>query len=158
MTDISALAERVASIADTYARCDREQALVYACEDTVEHELGSRILGTTEAGRWLADVCEREDVDPPEMICAPSFGRVKASVDIDARVVCIRRSRTTTSTLLHELAHLTCGADSHRELFRDELVRLTRAHVSIDHAALLHALFTASGLNVGPWPASERRR
>lgn len=158
MSDLADLTATVRSIAAGYERCDAEQALVYACEDVVDRQLGSRTIATGDVEAWVAQVSDHEDLDPPDVVRARRSTRTRASAHVDTRTVCIRGALTTVSTVVHELTHISCGAESHRELFRDELVRLTRAHVSVDHAALLHALFTAVGLAVAPWPASASRR
>lgn len=143
--------------ATAYRGCGHDQALVYACESTVESHLGSRAILTDRAAQWLESVCDAEDLDAPAVERMRSSVRSLASTDIGANVVCIRGRQTTTSTVIHELAHVSARADDHGESFRDELIRLTRRHVSVEHAALLHSLFGACGLSVGPWPASARR-
>lgn len=158
MSDISALADTARALAGSYAGCSREQALVYACEDVVEVHLGSREIAFDDAAAWLSTVCDAEGIDEPLVVRGRASRATLASADIDGHALCIRGSRTTTSTLVHELAHLTCGVGSHRALFLDELVRLTRAHVSVEHASLMHALFGACGMAVAPWGASASRR
>jgi hypothetical protein len=70
----------------------------------------------------------------------------------------VRGKTTTTATVLHEIAHISVGVDSHGVLFRDELIRLARAHISIDYAALLHGVFSTAGLEMSPWAASASQR
>ena len=140
------------------ARRTSEQAAVYVCEDVVESTVGSRTLGSREVAAWLEGVCEREDVDIPVVVVARAAKRLLASADAESHSICLRGRDTTAGTVLHELAHLTCGGDSHGVLFRDELVRLGRAHISVEWAAALHGEYTAHGLEMSPWPASANRR
>lgn len=135
-----------------------EQSTVYTCEDLVESQIGSRMLASNEVAAWLERVCEREDVDVPVVTVRRAARTILASADGTTHSICLRGRTVTTGTVLHELAHLTCGAGSHGVLFRDELVRLGRAHVSVEWAALLHRTFTDHGLEMSPWPASAHRR
>lgn len=139
-----------------YPGCTAEQALVYSCEDTLETALPSRTLDADGVGHFLRIVCEAEDLDAP-VVSRGRRRRSIASADLDMHEMCIDRSTVSTLTVLHELAHLTCGVDSHGVLFRDELVRLCRAHVGVEHAALLHRLYAGCGLEVSPWAASRAR-
>jgi len=77
---------------------------------------------------------------------------------IDENVICIRGTTTTIATLLHELAHAVVGAESHGVLFRDELARLARKHISVSYAALLYSVYSGAGLEMSPWPATASRR
>ena len=76
---------------------------------------------------------------------------------LDDHAMCLFGREIRQSTVLHELAHLSVRAEDHGVLFRNELVRLTRSHLSIDYAALLHSLFVGCSLEAAPWPASARR-
>lgn len=158
MSELATLVEAAHRRAREYTTCSPEQALTYACEDTVESEYGSRELSSAHAESWLTSVCDREDIDVPSLHIARSSQNIVASASYETQSICIRGRRTCTAILLHEVAHLSCGVDSHGVLFRDEFVRLTRAHVSVSYAALLHTLFTAVGLEMSPWHASSSRR
>lgn len=139
-----------------YRGCSTEQALVYACEDLVDDEMPARTLDMEEAARVVNDMCAAEDLDTPRL----ERGRARravASADLDAHALCIHRSRVSMLTIAHEIAHLSTRADSHGVLFRDELVRLVRAHISVEHAALLHGLFLGCDLDMSPWAASGHR-
>ena len=158
MSDIAALADAARRRASEYTQCSHEQALTYACEDIVEAEFGSREISASEAEQWVTLVCDREDLDTPSLFIARASKSTAASASRETHSICVRGRRTCTATLLHEIAHLSCGADSHAVIFRDEFVRLARAHISVSYAALLHTLFTAVGLEMSPWQASASRR
>lgn len=141
-----------------YPRCSHEQASVYSCEDVVENELGSRSISSSDIDNWLIEVCSREDIDAPTIVIARASKQSLASTDADTHTICIRGKNTTVATILHEIAHVIVGVDSHGVLFRDELVRLCRFHISIEYAAMLHGVYTGIGLPMSPWPASASRR
>jgi hypothetical protein len=144
--------------ANEYSRCTPEQALVYACEDVVEHELGSREILSSEADAIINDICHAEDIEIPTILIARKSKSALALTYIDENIICIRGKSTTMSTLLHELAHAVVGAESHGVLFRDELARLSRKHISVSYAALLHSVYCGVGLEMSPWPATGARR
>ena len=144
--------------AGQYPRCSPQQALTYACEDIVESELGSRAFVSKNLEQWVDAVCQREDLDTPRIVVARASSTTQALASVEEHAMCIRGKSTTAATVLHELAHLSVGIDGHGVLFRDEYVRLCRAHISVDFAAMLHALFVAVGLEMSPWPASAARR
>jgi hypothetical protein len=131
---------------------------VYACEDVVEGELGSRELLSAEAESILEDICHAEDIEIPRVLVARKSTSARALTYIDENVICVRGKSTTMATLLHELAHAVVGAESHGVLFRDELARLARAHISVSYAALLHSVYAGVGLEMSPWPATSSRR
>jgi hypothetical protein len=144
--------------AKEYQKCSPEQALTYACEDIVDNELGSRNFTSRHIEQWLQHVCTREDIDMPQIVVGRATRTSLASTDIESHTICFRGKVTTAATALHEVAHVIVGADSHGVLFRDELVRLTRAHISVDYAALLHGVYEGAGLEMSPWPASAAQR
>ena len=158
MSDLAVLVEQIRQRSREYVGCSTEQALTYACEDIVEIEYGSREISSNEYEPWIQTVCDREDLDLPELHIARASQTTAASASLDAHSICVRGRRTTTATLLHEVAHLSCGAQSHGILFRDEFVRLVRFHISVSYAALLHTLFSSVGLEMSPWQASAARR
>lgn len=158
MTDITALVARALRRGGDYPRCAPEQALVYACEDIVEIEIGSRVIASGQVGQWIERVCEREDMDPPAILVGRLSRVTLASALPDDHSICLRGTQTTVGTVLHELAHLAVGADSHGILWRDEFTRMTRAHISVSYAGLLHSLYAGVGLEVSPWPSSAARR
>ena len=158
MTLIDQFVALALSGAGAYPRCSHEQACVYACEDVVENELGSRLIQSSEIDNWLIEVCSREDIDTPSIVIARASTKSLASADAETNSICIRGKNATIATLLHEIAHVIVGIDSHGILFRDELVRLCRFHISIDYAAMLHNVYAGLGLPMSPWPASASRR
>lgn len=144
--------------AESFTGYGEEQALTYACEDVVENECGTREFKSRDINQWVDQICQREDLDTPHIEVLRKSSSTLASAHAEDHSICIRGARTTASTVLHELAHLSCGTTGHGVLFRDELVRLSRAHISVDYAAMLHGLFVATGLEMSPWPASAARR
>lgn len=157
MTDIDAFVQQVHDRVLAYPKCSIEQGLVYACEDVVDATLGSPHIEARDAQDFVESVCHRQDIDPPEILRGRSQ-KVRATANFEAWSICVQERTTTTSVLLHEIAHLSVGVDSHGVLFRDELVRLMRAHASVEHAALLHSLFLRLSLDIGPWGASAHQR
>ena len=144
--------------AGEYKRGTAEQALVYACEDVVEQELGSRDIPSSEAASILEEICHAEDIEVPRILVARKAKSSLALTYIDENVICVRGKKTTLATLLHELAHAVVGAESHGVLFRDELARLTRKYISVSYAALLYSVYSGAGLEMSPWPATASRR
>ena len=134
-----------------------EQATVYECEDRTESEIGSRGFDSRKVDEWIETVCHAEDLDVPTVSVVRASRTLLASAHAESNSICIRGRRVTAGTLLHEIAHLSCGGDSHGVLFRDELVRLGRAHISLQWADHLHRGFVSAGLEMSPWPASARR-
>jgi hypothetical protein len=158
MTALQSFIEAAQLRAGEYERCTAEQALVYACEDVVEQELGSRDIPSSEAASILEDICHAEDIEVPQIMIARKAKSSSALTYIDENVICIRGTTTTMATLLHELAHAVVGAESHGVLFRDELARLARKHISVSYAALLYSVYSGTGLEMSPWPATASRR
>ena len=144
--------------ANEYSKCSPEQALTYACEDIVDNELGSRNFSSHHIEQWLQHVCTREDIDIPHVVVGRASRSSLASADIDSHTICLRGKATTAATALHEVAHVIVGIESHGVLFRDELVRLARAHISVEYAAMLYGVYKGVGLVMSPWPASASQR
>lgn len=157
MTDIHHLVARAREGAEHFPRASREQALTYSCEQTADDILGVRIMSVSETEPWIETVCHTEDLDIPQL----QFGRKRptslGASFIEEHAMCLFGREIRQSTVLHELAHLSVKANGHGVLFRNELVRLTRAHLSVDYAALLHSLFIGCSLEAAPWAASARR-
>lgn len=156
--NIHSLVERAELLAQQFPKCSHEQALTYACELLADELVGTRVMRDDELEPWLHAVCHREDIDVPHLHMARARTRSLASTDIDSNVICLYGRNTTLSTLIHELAHGSVRIPGHGVLFRDELVRLTRAHLSVEYAALLHSLFVGLGVEAAPWGASAHRR
>ena len=144
--------------ANEYSKCSPEQALTYACEDIVDNELGSRNFSSHHIEQWLQHVCTREDIDMPHVVVGRASRSSLASADIDSHTICLRGKATAAATALHEVAHVIVGIESHGVLFRDELVRLARAHISVEYAAMLYGVYKGVGLEMSPWPASASQR
>jgi hypothetical protein len=158
MTSLHSFIEAAHARAGEYKHGTAEQALVYACEDVVEQELGSRDIPSSEAASILEDICHAEDIEVPRILIARKAKSSLALTYIEENVICVRGATTTMATLLHELAHAVVGAESHGVLFRDELARLTRKYISVSYAALLYSVFSGAGLEISPWPATASRR
>lgn len=158
MTSLQPFIDAALHRAREYGSGTAEQSLVYACEDVVEHELGSRDVPSSDAESILEEICHAEDIEMPQILIARKAKSALALTFIDENVICVRGKTTTMATLLHELAHVVVGAESHGVLFRDELTRLTRKHISVSYAALLHSIYVGTGLEMSPWPATAARR
>lgn len=158
MSSLNTFVQAAHTRAQNYSNCSPEQALTYACEDIVDTELGSRNFTSHHIDQWLQHVCTREDIDTPQIVVGRTTRSSLASADIESNTICFRGKVTTAATALHEVAHVIVGADSHGVLFRDELVRLARAHISVDYAAMLHGVYQGVGLEMSPWPASGSQR
>lgn len=157
MTEINVLIAQAKKAAENYPRASLEQALTYSCEHLADDVLGIRIMSHKEIQPWLEDVCHTEDLDVPVIEFARKRPTSMGVTYIDENALCLFGREIRQSTVLHELAHLSARADNHGVLFRDELVRLTRAHLSVEYASLLHTLFVGCQLEVAPWGASARR-
>ena len=158
MSTLNTFVQIAIARASEYQKCSTEQALTYACEDIVDNELGSRNFASHHIEQWLQHVCTREDIDTPRVVVGRATGTSLASADIESHTICLRGKVITAATALHEVAHVIIGADSHGVLFRDELVRLARAHISVEYAALLYGVYQGVGLEMSPWPASAAQR
>lgn len=157
MTNIQHLIAQARQGASQFPRATPEQALTYSCEHLADNELGIRVMSREEVQPWIENVCHTEDFDVPDML----FGRKRATAlgvsYVDEHAMCLFGREIRQSTVLHELAHLSVKAHGHGVLFRNELIRLTRSHLSLEYAALLHSLFVGCNLEAAPWGASARR-
>ena len=158
MSTLTTFVQVALARANEYSKCSPEQALTYACEDIVDNELGSRNFSSHHIEQWLQHVCTREDIDMPHVVVGRASRSSLASADIDSHTICLRGKATTAATALHEVAHVIVGIESHGVLFRDELVRLARAHISVEYAAMLYGVYKGVGLEMSPWPASASQR
>ena len=158
MSTLTTFVQVALARANEYSKCSPEQALTYACEDIVDNELGSRNFSSHHIEQWLQHVCTREDIDMPHVVVGRATKTSLASADIDSHTICLRGKATTAATALHEVAHVIVGIESHGVLFRDELVRLARAHISVEYAAMLYGVYKGVGLEMSPWPASASQR
>ena len=143
--------------APNFVGCSFEQALVYAVETVVENTLGAPQLRRSETLNFIDAVCMNENIDTPTVDITPSQSKYIATTDISEHSVCLLRAHSSAPTILHEIAHLTVGLETHGILFRDELVRLTRKYVGLEYASLLFHLMSGTGLEMSPWQASSHR-
>lgn len=155
--ELDHLLDRARTRALEYGRGSHEQALTYACEDIADDLVGTREIAEHDVGGLLERICHTEDLDVPRLEFARQRSTSLAATIIDDNTICVFGRRTTLSTLLHEIAHTSVRTPGHGVMFRDELVRLTRRHLSVEYAALLHSLFVGLGLDAAPWPASAHR-
>ena len=140
-----------------YSDCPTEQARVYACEDVCEEQMPSRLLDTDGVRAAVERICHVEDIDPPRTIVSARFRRTKGAADVENRTVHLAGPPVPLLVVVHEMAHFTSTSPAHGPDFLHEMVGMTRAHVSLDHASLLHTLYTGAGLAVPPWQAIRRR-
>lgn len=133
-----------------------EQSATYAAEDAHERAMPSRTMDVDEARRWLEAVAHAEDIEPPLLVVRRNNGRAEACAVREHSAIITYRTRPTAHALLHEVAHLACANASHGREFRTMLVGLVRRHVSLPHAANLHAEFASRGLGVDPFEATAR--
>ena len=131
-----------------------EAALTYEVENRFEDSLPTRALTLSEARAWLAIICEREDLDPPRLANATLSGATHAVAIAESWCILVNDIAPTQHTILHELAHLSCANRGHGKEFRTQLVGLLRKHVSVQHGAHLHTMFTDAGLSVEPFGAT----
>lgn len=127
-----------------------EQSVVYAIERLVEREVPTRRLSFDEACALIEDIALEEDVEVPtvERIRSTQW----AGVACHKRNVIGLQSSVTALVVVHEFAHIVAGF-GHDDLWRSKFVDLTRQHVSVQHASLLHHLYNRAGLSVDHWQA-----
>lgn len=140
---------------DLYVGCPYEQALVYAVEDVVAEIFPWATMNNSALAKFVHDLSEREGIDSPSIDFLSKRGSVLASTCFENRTITVRGSKVSVGTALHEIAHLTCASRLHGSVFRNELIRLVRRYGDVEHAALLHQVFGASGLTVAPWESSR---
>lgn len=132
-----------------------EASLTYEAESRYEDRMPTRVLTLVEAAAWLEELCEAEDLDPPALHRRRLPRNVEAAAVPDEWCIVVRDVAPTQHTILHELAHLSCANKGHGAEFRTQLVRFTRRHVSVEHAAYLHGLFLQADLRVDPFEATR---
>ena len=118
-------------------------------------------LSDIYAQRWSEYVdmnMKRVEGMPENIVVMRKSPSILATAHSDIHTICIRGAHTNQVTVLHEIAHLSIGIPAHGVLFRDELVRLTRAHISVEFASFLYSLYQSTGLEMSPWPASAHQR
>lgn len=150
------IAREIADRADAYTDCSRDQALAYACEDICELEMPSRPLDGDDVHAMVVRLSHTEDIDPPRVVVSNRLRRTSAAADTENRVMHVAGPVVPLLTIIHEMAHFTSTSSGHGPDFLHEMVRLTRVHVGIEHAAYLHRLYHTAGLTVPPWGATRR--
>ena len=132
-----------------------EASLTYEVESRYEDEMPTRALTLAEAAAWLEELCAAEDLDPPMLRHSRLSRNIEAAALPDEWCIVVRDVAPTQHTILHELAHLSCANKGHGAEFRTQLVRYTRRHISVEHAAFLHRLFMNADLRVDPFDATR---
>ncbi len=132
-----------------------EVAITYEVEHRFEESMPTRVLTLSEARTWLITICEHEDIDAPHIDTAVLTSTTEAVAIAETWCILVNDIAPTQHTILHELAHLSCANKGHGKEFRTELVALLRKHVSVQHGAHLHSLFTAAGLSIDPFSATS---
>ncbi len=158
MTHISEYAAQAIALSANYSKAAPETALTYACEAVAESEIAVKDLKSADIDSWVEAISHREDIDVPNIVVTRKSPSVLATAHSEFHTICIRGAHTNQVTVLHEIAHLVIGVPTHGVLFRDELVRLTRAHISVEFASFLYSLYQSTGLEMSPWPASAHQR
>ena len=158
MTHMTEFIAEAIQLATQYPRCSPEQALVYACEDIVDREIGSPVVPSRTVQQWVDNVCTAEDLDSPHIVVQRATSTTLASASPETNTICIRGRNTTHATLLHEISHVAANAHQHDQSFRNQLIRLSRSHISVQYAAMLHSLYAGVGLSVAPFASSIRQR
>ena len=132
-----------------------EATLTYEAEARYEDQMPTRVLTLTDAASWVEELCAAEDLDPPVLRRERMTRNVEAAALPDEWCIVVRDIAPTQHTILHELTHLSCANKGHGNEFRTQLVRFTRRHISVEHAAYLHRLFADAGLRVDPFEATR---
>jgi hypothetical protein len=132
-----------------------EASLTYEVEARYEDRMPTRALTLIDATAWLEELCAAEDLDPPILRRERMSRNVEATALPDEWCIVVRDVAPTQHTILHELTHLSCANKGHGAEFRTQLVRFTRRHISVEHAAFLHRLFVEADLRVDPFEATR---
>lgn len=145
MTHIIEYVESAKAGAKAYKRMPEHQALVYSAESLVSQAFPLPLLTLDESRAFIESVCDIEDIDAPS-VERPEYmsARVLACASDLGYFIALKRP-VSTLTLCHELAHCLTN-DGHGEQWRTKFVHLARTHVSVEHGALLHALYTRLNL------------
>ncbi len=145
MTHIIEYVETAKAGAKAYKRMPEHQALVYSAESLVSQAFPLPLLTFEESQAFIESVCDIEDIDAPSVV-RPEYmsARVLACASDIGYFIALKR-RVSTLTLCHELAHCLTK-DGHGEQWRTKFIHLARTHVSVEHGALLYALYTRLNL------------
>lgn len=148
MSHVSELLSSVETITKYYGiKYPRHQKLTYAIEQVVAKALPSRTTDLWGARDFVKDVCLGVGADIPDVVRGKIGKGFSATASKEHGVITLGSSVTSTLTLCHELAHILVSENvGHHKEWRDQFVYLTRHAVSVEHGALLHTLYTRSGL------------
>ena len=147
MSHILEYVEQARAGVKAYGRMPEHQALVYSAEVLVASAFPSPRLNLDEARAFIEYVCDIEDIDAPS-VERPEYLSKRFSACASRKDYFIAvKGDVTTLTLCHELAHCLTD-DGHGEQWRTVFVRLARTHVSVEHGALLYALYSRLDLPV----------
>lgn len=145
MTHIIDYVDNAKAGAKAYKGMPEHQALVYSAEALVEQAFPANRLSLDEARAFIESVCDLEDIDVPSVV-RPEYLNKRFSACASKKDYFIAvNGRVTTLTLCHELAHCLTD-DGHGEEWRTKFIHLARTHVSVEHGALLYALYTRLNL------------
>lgn len=147
MNHISEYVEATLRLAKHFdARMPDHQRNTYAAESLVERALPLVKHDVMTNRRFIYDICVEEDFDFPEVIEWEVEGFDASASRKNYRIVL--GGPATSMTACHELAHCVVDEPGHGPVWRAMYVHLVRKHVSIEHAALLWALFNRVDLPV----------
>lgn len=145
MSHILEYVETVKAGVKAYGRMPEHQALVYSTENLVECAFPLPRLTINDARDFIESVCDLEDIDAPR-VETPLYLNKRFSACASKKDYFIAvNGAVSTLTLCHELAHCLTD-DGHGEEWRTKFVHLARTHVSVEHGALLYALYTRLNL------------
>lgn len=147
MTHIIEYVQDTFSLAKRFdKRMPDHQRHTYAAEAVVERALPLTRESVEDIEHFIVAMCIEEDLDIPSIETSAIEGFDAAASRKRYRI--IFTGPATRMTACHELAHCVVDEDGHGPAWRALYVHLVRKHVSIEHAALLHALFNRVDLPV----------
>ena len=155
--ELSHMIDAVRERSGSYTGGTAEQNLTYACEDVVVGVWPGPMFDHHLVVSRVESIAMDEGWDAPSVFFGRTPARCVAFTQLETRSVKFFEGDVHVVTMLHELAHLGVSAHLHGDAFRSELCRLVRSHWGVEQASLLHALYCAVNLPVGPWQATERR-
>lgn len=147
MTHIIEYVQDTFSLAKRFdKRMPDHQRHTYAAEAVVERALPLNRESVPVIEQFIVTMCLDEDFDIPNIETWAVKGFDAAASRKRYRITLT--GPVTRMTACHELAHCVVDDDGHGPAWRAMYVHLVRKHVSIEHAALLHALFNRVDLPV----------
>jgi hypothetical protein len=145
MTHIIEYVETTKAGAKAYKGMPEHQALVYSAESLVSQALPLPLLTFDESRAFIEYICDIEDIDSPRVERPEYLNKRFIACASKSKYLIALNGKVSTLTLCHELAH--CLTDNgHGEEWRTKFIHLARTHVSIEHGALLYALYTRLNL------------